>query len=145
MHTDYDRRLHRQKHRQNDERGRLQRDDIGCRQEWVPPSGGGRMDDSRHFPYAPRDERAFGRNESVLGPRCSAFIPVNETLHDTFGRGYPRDLGSHDQIRDLHHTRNHTRDGASGLYNDRGVKNGGDEGRGRERDRYTERDRNRNL
>jgi len=28
MHNEYDSRLHRQKHRQNDERGRLQRDDI---------------------------------------------------------------------------------------------------------------------
>jgi hypothetical protein len=33
MHNDYDILLHRQKHRHNDERGRLQRDDIGCRQK----------------------------------------------------------------------------------------------------------------
>jgi hypothetical protein len=136
MHKDYDSRLHRQKHRQNDERGCLQRDDIGCRQEWVPPSGGGRMDDSRHFPYAPRDERAFSRNESVVGPLCSALIPANERLHGSFGRDYPRDV----QVRDLHHARG----GASGNYNDRGGKCGGDEERGREKDRYTERDENRN-
>ena len=103
MHNDYDSRLHRQKHRQNDERSRLQRDDIGCRQEWVPPSGGGRMDDLRHFPYSTRDERAFCRNER---------------LHGAFGRDYPRDV----QVRDLHDARG----GASGHYNDRGGKCGGD-------------------
>ena len=27
------------------------------------------MDDLRHFPHAPRDERAFGRNDSGFGPR----------------------------------------------------------------------------
>jgi hypothetical protein len=35
----------------------------------VPPTDGGRMDDLRHFPHAPRDERAFGRNDSGFGPR----------------------------------------------------------------------------
>ena len=149
LHDDYDSRLHRQKHRQNDERGRLPRDDISCRQEWVPPSGGGRMDDwrhfhadwrdSRHFLHAPLDERAFGRNESVLGPRDSAFIPANAPYH------YPRDV----QMQDLQHVRG----GAREHYNDRGGKCGGDEERvgerdrynerGRERDRYNERDRNR--
>ena len=47
----------------------LQRDDIGSRHEWVPPTGGGRMDDLRHFPHAHRDDREFGRNDSALGPR----------------------------------------------------------------------------
>ena len=61
--------MHRKKHRNNDERGCLQRDDIGCHHEWVPPAGGGRMGDLRHFPHAPRDERAFGRNVSGFGPR----------------------------------------------------------------------------
>ena len=41
-------------------------------------------------------------------------------------------------MRDLHHARG----SASGHYNDRGGTSGGDEGRGRERDRYNERDRN---
>ena len=58
-----------EKHRNNDKRGCLQRDDIGCRYERVPPTGGRRMDDWRHFPHAPRGERAFGRNDSVFGPR----------------------------------------------------------------------------
>jgi len=49
------------------------------------------------------------------------------------------DLGYHVQMRDLHHARG----SASGHYNDRGGKSGGDEERGRERDRYNERDRNR--
>jgi hypothetical protein len=42
-------------------------------------------------------------------------------------------------MRDLHHARG----SASGHYYDRGGKSGGDEERGRERDRYNERDRNR--
>jgi phosphatidate phosphatase PAH1 len=42
-------------------------------------------------------------------------------------------------MRDLHHARG----SASGHYNDRGGKSGGDEERGRERDRYNERDRSR--
>ena len=42
-------------------------------------------------------------------------------------------------MRDLHHARG----SASGHYNDRGGKSGGDEERGRERDRYDERDRSR--
>ena len=133
MHNEYDSRLHRQQHRQNDERGRLQRDDIGWHPEWVPSSGGGRMD-SRHFLHAPRDERAFGWNESVLGPRDSAFIPANQPLHGACLH-YPRDV----QMQDLQHVRG----GARGHYNDRGGKCGGDEERGRERDRYNERDINR--
>ena len=40
MHNDYDILLHRQKHRHNDERGRLQRDDIGCRQNAGESDGG---------------------------------------------------------------------------------------------------------
>ena len=58
-------------HRYNDERDHLQRDDIGYHHhEWVPPSGGGSMDDLSRFPHDPRDERAFDRNEdSILGPR----------------------------------------------------------------------------
>ena len=83
------------------------------------------MDDLKHFAYAPRDERAFGRNELVLGPRDSAF-----------GRDYPRDV----QMQNPHHSRGC----ASGYYHDRGGKCGRDEERGREKDRYTERDRNRN-
>ena len=93
------------------------------------------MDDLRHFPYARRDERAFGRNESVLGPRYSAFIPDNAPLHGAFGRDYPRDV----QMKDLQHVRG----GAREHYNDRGGICGGDKERGRERDRYNERDRNR--
>ncbi len=69
MHNDYDSLMHRTKHRHNDERGCLQRDDIGGHHEWVPPTGGGRMDDLRHFPHAPHDERAFGRSDSGFGPR----------------------------------------------------------------------------
>ncbi len=84
------------------------------------------------------DERAFGWNDSVLGPRDSAFKPSHEPLHGAFGRDYPRDLGYHVQMRDLHHARG----GASGHYTDRGGKSGGDEERGRDRDRYNERDRN---
>jgi hypothetical protein len=93
------------------------------------------MDDLRNFPYAPRDERAFGRNESVLGPRYSAVIPDNAPLHGTFGRDYPRDV----QMKDLQHVRG----GAREHYNDRGGICGGDKERGRERERYNERDRNR--
>jgi hypothetical protein len=87
------------------------------------------MDDLRHSPHSPRDKRAFGRNESVLGPRDDAFTPANEPLHGAFVRNYPRNV----QMRDLHHAI------ASGHYNDRGCKSGGDEERGRERDRYDER------
>ena len=99
------------------------------------------MDDLRHFPHAPRDERAFGRNDSVLGSRDGTFKPANAgaPLNGAFGRDYPRDLGYHVQMRDLHHARG----GASG-HNDSGGKCFGDEERGRERDRYTDRDRNRN-
>ena len=79
--------MHRKTHRNNDVTGCLQRDDL---HEWLPHTDGGRMDDFRHFPHAPRDKRAFGRNDSGVGPR-----------------------------------------------------DGGDEGRGRERDRYNERDRKR--
>ena len=95
MLNDYDSLLHRQKQGHNDEFVRLQRDDIGCRHEWVIPSGGGRMDILRHFPHAPRDERAFGRNAAVVGPRDGAFSPANkpskEPLHGAFGRDCPRD------------------------------------------------------
>jgi hypothetical protein len=31
------------------ERKHMQRDDTGCRNDWVTPSGRGRMDDLRHF------------------------------------------------------------------------------------------------
>ena len=48
------------------------------------------------------------------------------------GRGYRV------QMRDLYHARG----SASGHYNDCGGKSGGDEERGRERDRYNEGDRN---
>ena len=44
-------------------------------------------------------------------------------------------------MRDLHHAGG----SASGHYNDRGGKSGGDEERGRERDRYNETDRSRGL
>ena len=46
------------------------------------------------------------------------------------------------QRRDLQHTETHATVGASG-HNDRGGKSGGDEERGWERDRYNDRDRNR--
>ena len=72
-----------------------------------------------------------------MGPRDSSFKPSHEPLHGAFGRDYPRDLGYHVQMRDLHHARG----GASGHYADRGSKSGGDEERGRERERYNERDR----
>ena len=65
------------------------------------------MDDWRHLPHDPREERAFCRNDSALGPRDCAFQPVNKPL----------------QMRDLHHVR----DGESGQYNDRGRKFIGDE------------------
>jgi hypothetical protein len=111
MHNDYDSLLHRQKHRHDDERGRergrLQYDDIRCRHEWAPP----RLDDLRHSPHAHGDERAFGRNDSVLGE-----------LKSDYTRG---DLDYHDQMRDLHHATG----GASGHYNNGGGKS---EERGRE-------------
>ena len=91
MHNDYDRLLHRQKQGRSDESGRLQRDDIRCRHDWGPTGGGGRMDILRHFQHAPRDERAFGRNDAVFGPRDGAFNPANEPWHGAFARDRPRD------------------------------------------------------
>ena len=94
----------------------------------------GEIDDC---PHAPRDERAFGWNDSVLDPRDSAFKPsnapvhVNAPVHGAFGGNYPRDLGYHVKMRDLHLARG----GASGHY---GGKSGGDEERGRKRDRNTD-------
>ena len=69
MHGDTERYRHRQMHEHTDERGLIQRDDIECRHDWVSPSGGGCMDDLRHFSQAPRhsNERAFGRNTLSLG------------------------------------------------------------------------------
>ena len=70
-----------------------------------------------------------------MGPCDGALNPANEPLHRTLGRDYPRDIGYHVQMRDLHRARG----GASGNYydrghyNDRGGKFGGDEDRvGRE-------------
>ena len=96
MHTDDSL---RQKKRHNDERGRasgrLQHDDIRCR-----PSGGGRMDDLRHFPHAPRDERAFGRNDlghpvQMRDPKSGNEERVRERDRYTErDRDRDRDLGS---------------------------------------------------
>ena len=52
----------------------------------------GSMDDLRHFPLAPCDQRAFGKNDSVLGPRGGTFKPSDEPLHDKFDRDCPRDV-----------------------------------------------------
>ena len=57
----------------------------------MPLSGGGRMDDLRHFPNVPGDEREFSRNDSFFGPRDGAFKPASEPLHGPFGRDYPRE------------------------------------------------------
>ncbi len=67
--------------------------------------------------------------DSVLLRRWTAYLVVI-----TVG-----DLGCHIQMRDLHHERG----SAVGQYNDHGVKSGGDEERGRVRDRHNERERNR--
>ncbi len=48
MYGDTESYRYRQKQDHTDERGHLQRDDIGCHNDWVPPSDGGRMDDLRH-------------------------------------------------------------------------------------------------
>ena len=95
------------------------------------------MDDLRHFPYAPGDKRAFGRNDSELGHRDAAFKPANKPVHGAFGRDYHREVYPV-QMRDLHHAR-----GIRGHYNDHPGKSAGDEEMGRERDRYNERERNR--
>ena len=125
--------LHRQNHRHNGERVGLKRDDVGCRHEWLSDSDGCRLDDLRILPHA-RVERAFDRNDSVLGARDGALKKIQRSVVWCFGRDYPREMSYHIQ---------HVRGGNNGHYNDRGGDRGDSDEPNRHTDRNSDRGRDR--